>query len=336
MRKATSVLSFIAGLALLMFSATTPVVADPPGFNGTVKIHEEPGEAEPIRRNEPHVCVFHVHGFNFDANATGWFRIDAWAPTAGNAGLSQRSWGPASAAGEWRSGAITLAPGHYKLFFDQTVPQAPGAEKHKVFWVECETQGTSSTTGGSTGTSTSSSSSSGTSTTTNTSTSTTTTTSTTGSASSSTSTSTGNANSSSTGNANSSSTGNANSTTGGGSGSGSTSTTGSASSSTSTTTGGSGSGSTSTTTGGSGSGSTSTSTGGATTTTGANVGTTATANAVAGVAAGTTGGVVAGVETLPATSTDGTHQLLASMGAALTLIGTMLMLRRKPETADNP
>jgi hypothetical protein len=161
-RKATSLTTFLVGLALLMFTAATPVLADPPGFNGTVKIHEEPGEAEPIRRNEPHVCVFHVHGFNFDSNARGWFRIDGWAPTAGNMGLSQRNWGPASAAGEWKSGAINLSPGHYKLFFDQTAPQAPGGEKHKVFWVECAAQGTTSTSGGnsgSTGTGTTTSSS---------------------------------------------------------------------------------------------------------------------------------------------------------------------------------
>ena len=126
MRKAKGLLTMFAAVAVLMFAAATPAYADPPGFNGTVKIHEEPGEAEPIKRNEPHVCVFHVHGFNFDANARGWYRIDGWAPTAGNMGRGRTEWGPANGAGEWKSGAITLAPGHYKLFFDQTAPQAPG------------------------------------------------------------------------------------------------------------------------------------------------------------------------------------------------------------------
>jgi len=82
MRKASGVLTFITGLALLVFAASSPAAAtgggnsnNPPGFNGTVKIHEEPGEAEPIMKNEPHVCVFHIHGFNFDSQSSGWWRM---------------------------------------------------------------------------------------------------------------------------------------------------------------------------------------------------------------------------------------------------------------------
>src|SRR5687768_16858863 len=114
-----------------MFTAATPAYADPPGFNGTVKIHEEPGEAEPIRRNEPHVCVFHIHGFNFDSHATGWWRIEAWSPTNDRPNTGPENWGPADSQGNWRSRVITLPDGHYKLFFDQTsAPIPPGAEKH--------------------------------------------------------------------------------------------------------------------------------------------------------------------------------------------------------------
>lgn len=111
--------------------------ADPPGNNGTVKIHEEPGEAEPIRSNEPHVCTFHLHGFNFDAASTGHWRIERWAPTGSGTAAGPEAWGPADGSGDWKSRVIELPDGHYKLFFEQTSPQAPGGEKHKVFWVEC-------------------------------------------------------------------------------------------------------------------------------------------------------------------------------------------------------
>lgn len=148
MRKA-GILTLLAGIALMAMAAATPAYADPPGFNGTVKIHAEPGESEPIMANEPHVCAFHIHGFNFDGSATGWWKILAWPPTGdGSTVVASGSWGPASASGEWRSAAMTLPDGHYKLDFDQTNPQAPGGEKHKVFWVECNASGT--TTSGST------------------------------------------------------------------------------------------------------------------------------------------------------------------------------------------
>lgn len=110
---------------------------DPRGNNGTVKIHEEPGEAEPIRSNEPHVCTFHLHGFNFDAQGSGVWRIERWSPTGSGTAAGPEPWGPADGEGNWKSRVIELPDGHYKLFFEQTSPQTPGAEKHKVFWVEC-------------------------------------------------------------------------------------------------------------------------------------------------------------------------------------------------------
>ncbi len=39
--------------------------ADPPGFNGFVKIHEGNTGSEQLVDNEPQVCTFHVHGFKF-------------------------------------------------------------------------------------------------------------------------------------------------------------------------------------------------------------------------------------------------------------------------------
>jgi len=127
MQKVT-VLAAIATLALPLTGASE-AYADPPGNNGTVKIHAEPGNhAEPTMANEPHVCLFHIHGFNFDASARGSWHIEAWAPTAGGTGIGVTSWGPANAAGEWQTGTIRLDPGHYKLFWKQTQPSAPGSK----------------------------------------------------------------------------------------------------------------------------------------------------------------------------------------------------------------
>lgn len=137
-RTASGVLALLMGLVLLVFAGATPASADPPGFNGTVKIHEGATEAEPVMRNEPHVCTFHIHGFNFDAAAVGTWRIEGWPPTGGP--TTSGSWGPANTSGEWRSGVMTLPDGHYKLFFDQTAPAAPGGTKQKVFWVDCAHQ----------------------------------------------------------------------------------------------------------------------------------------------------------------------------------------------------
>ena len=74
-------IAIVVVLALLVLAAAPAYADDPHGFNGTVKIHAEPGESEPIMANEPHVCAFHIHGFNFDAASTGWWTITAWPPT---------------------------------------------------------------------------------------------------------------------------------------------------------------------------------------------------------------------------------------------------------------
>lgn len=118
----------------------------PPGFNGTVKIHDGDSEAEPIRRNEPHVgCSFHIHGFNFDPSARGTWSIQSWPPTGDRSVVASGTWGPADGEGDWRTAVMSLPGGdhqqgaHYKLNVDQTDPSAPGGEKHKVFWVDCQT-----------------------------------------------------------------------------------------------------------------------------------------------------------------------------------------------------
>ena len=319
MRKASGVLTLVTGLALLVFAASSPAAAtgggnSPNGFNGTVKIHEEPGEAEPIRQNEPHVCNFHIHGFNFDASATGWWRIDGWAPDPGKSTgtVMAENWGPADANGDWRTHPMTLHDGHYKLFWDQTTPQAPGGQKHKVFWVECNagtTTGGTNTTG-TTGTNTTT----GTTGTTGTATSTTTTgtTATTTGTTTSGSTTTGTTTAGSTGTSSSTSTTTAGSTsTSGTSGtSGSTGTTGTSGTSTSTTTGGA--------------------TG--TTTAGANLGV-ETLPSTTGGGMHVGGGVIAGVQTLPSTSTDsGNGQFpFAYLGIVLMASGAVMLIRQRPQ-----
>jgi hypothetical protein len=132
------ILSLLAAGALIvsLFILARPVLASPPdpaGNNGTVKVHDEPGEAEPIVRNEPHVgCAFHFHFFFADAGQEGMYWVQSWPPTGDKTTvMGPKAYGPTDASGEWRTESLTLPSGHYKLFWqgrnDQNV-------KHKVFW----------------------------------------------------------------------------------------------------------------------------------------------------------------------------------------------------------
>ena len=154
MRKASVLSAFLCGLSLL-FLAATPASADPnaPGNNGTIKIHESPGEREPAMANDPHVCLFHVHGFKFDNNSTGEAWIESWPPTGNRSQVWHGTWS-AGNSGEWRTADIRLADGHYKAYAKQMNEPTPGGDKQKVFWVECDqTSGGGGSTGstGSTG-----------------------------------------------------------------------------------------------------------------------------------------------------------------------------------------
>lgn len=153
MRKAAGYVAFVAGVCLILASAgATPASADPnsPGNNGTIKIHESPGEREPAMANDPHVCLFHIHGFKFDNNSTGEAWIESWPPTGNRSEVWRGAWS-AGNTGEWRTADIQLAKGHYKAYAKQMNEATPGGDKQKVFWVECG--GTSGATGatGSTG-----------------------------------------------------------------------------------------------------------------------------------------------------------------------------------------
>jgi hypothetical protein len=166
--------TLMAGLLLLLLGNTAFAAPNPPGNNGTVKIHKMPLDSNPW--NQPHVgCPFTVTFFGFDEGDVATVIFTAWAPTGKGAllltdtvdiGADDNSGGgsPAGFDGEKT----------YTLDFDGIVPQeqqgfhvklnvavtSPGSKtpkfnKYKVFWAQpcvSESSTTTSTTtpGGST------------------------------------------------------------------------------------------------------------------------------------------------------------------------------------------
>ncbi len=134
-------LGWLTVAALLAYAIVGPTTAgahqDAPGNNGTVKIHEGGTETEPIVRNEPHVCTFHLHFFFADAAQTGDWWIESWPPTGDGTVVLSGTY-TTDANGEYRTpaapGTYSLPDGHYKLFWQGRNEQNV---KHKVFWVEC-------------------------------------------------------------------------------------------------------------------------------------------------------------------------------------------------------
>lgn len=117
----------------------------PPGFNGTIKVHDGTTESEPIVANQPHVgCDLHLHGFDFDRSADGSWRIIAWPPTGDQSTVRwSGTWDTSAETGDWRTELLTASNSdmvdgraHFKVFVDQT--GAPGGEKAEVFWVACQ------------------------------------------------------------------------------------------------------------------------------------------------------------------------------------------------------
>src|SRR5438309_2773245 len=111
-----------------------PAQNSPPGNNGTIKVHKNAVEGDvELRRNMPHVsCSFHLYGFHFDEAQSGSWKIVAWSPGGDHQTVAASGNWHATADGDWRSGNIVLAEGHYKLFYGTF----GGHEKMKVFWVD--------------------------------------------------------------------------------------------------------------------------------------------------------------------------------------------------------
>ncbi|MGC9539138.1 LPXTG cell wall anchor domain-containing protein [Streptomyces sp. UG1] len=127
-------LSAVAAAAVICAPAAAHATA--PGDNGTVKIHDA-STGEELRRNEPHVCEFYLDAFGFDSVQKVSWHIEAWAPTADVKGETVKS-GAITLDGEGhgRTEDMTLADGHYKLFWN--FEGEKGSAKHKVFWTDCE------------------------------------------------------------------------------------------------------------------------------------------------------------------------------------------------------
>lgn len=132
-----------AALVTLAFGGATlagaPAAVAAPGDNGDVKVHhagrpgEEPrtGENNPV--NNPSVCTFYFAAFNFDGLQTINWAVTPQPPvdsvtTSGSITLD--------AEGHGISPDLTLADGRYKV--EWTWEGQQGAEKSKVFRVDCD------------------------------------------------------------------------------------------------------------------------------------------------------------------------------------------------------
>jgi len=115
---------------------------NPPGANGTVKI--EPASGPVTHANHPHPgCLFRVALFNFDDPSTVHLSFTGQAPTRTGGTLTDTvaySTDP-TVSGPYNlsslfSGVTPKKQGfHVKL--TATQDGAPGAGKHKVFWINC-------------------------------------------------------------------------------------------------------------------------------------------------------------------------------------------------------
>ena len=119
---------------------------NPPGNNGTVKIHSL-GLDPDDRRNVPHVgCLFEVLYFGGDSGQELSWTFWGWAPTGGGALDYDGPTGgtlDADGYGRWvidmtnSFEGITPHPQQgYHVKLDVATGE-PGGQKHKVFWVKC-------------------------------------------------------------------------------------------------------------------------------------------------------------------------------------------------------
>ncbi|MDE9367439.1 hypothetical protein PZ938_17600, partial [Luteipulveratus sp. YIM 133132] len=131
--------------------AATSAMADPPGNNGTVKVHEL-GTPAGTESNDPKLCVFNFEAFDLDANQTGNITI---LPQGGDTDttdsltltLTTDANGDGATAYVNDGGALTLDDGHYKATLDNKFGTDPGDKaKTKVFKINCETSTTTTST----------------------------------------------------------------------------------------------------------------------------------------------------------------------------------------------
>jgi hypothetical protein len=155
--------TLIAGLLLL--GNTAFAAPNPPGNNGTVKIHKLPLDSN--SHNQPHVgCPFTVTFFGFDQGDVATVTFTAWAPTGKGKALLT---GTVDIGADDNSGGGSPAgfdgEQTYTLDFDGIVPHqqqgfhvkltvtvtSPGSKtpkfnKYKVFWAQpCEEESSTTT-----------------------------------------------------------------------------------------------------------------------------------------------------------------------------------------------
>jgi hypothetical protein len=148
----TTAMFLFLGVALAALA--TPVAATPPACtdgnsdtpecnnSGDVKVHTFNDTGS--EKNDPHVdCPFYVEGFNMDASS-GTLVIKSWPPTGDKSVVLSDTWtaDAGTPANHFLNGPYSLPSGHYKLFVSDTQH-----DKHKVFWVDCPSETTSTTTG---------------------------------------------------------------------------------------------------------------------------------------------------------------------------------------------
>jgi hypothetical protein len=143
-RRLTTWLAALAMTAFLLLSMAPVQAANDngDGNTGTIKVHDE-AEADPDKRNEPHVdCEdFWVEGFKMAADS-GTLQVFSWPPTGNKTLVLDEEWDAddGTPKNHFLEGPFTLTAGHYRVEVSDTDKQDGSAHtKNKMFWVEeCE------------------------------------------------------------------------------------------------------------------------------------------------------------------------------------------------------
>jgi|GEM_PF-1303690 len=153
MKRFSQTLKVMLALFVAIFSngllPTTAAYAaqgqNPPGNNGTLKVHEI-GTPSGTESNDPKVCSFNFEGFGFDNGQTGFIIIDKQQSSST---YGPYNVGPASSNGYFISqdfntqSGVTIPNGSYKAtMYGKDTPYGQPTEKakSKVFKVECVPQ----------------------------------------------------------------------------------------------------------------------------------------------------------------------------------------------------